>query len=676
MSLEISPSFLLNFSEREMNGEAKHFYQFKSFRLDVEERQLLHHNLPVSLTPKAFDVLAVLVERGGHLVEKDELLKLVWADSFVEEANVARIVHTLRKVLGEDGNGNKYIETVAKKGYRFVADVTEVRESVAENHENGNQHFSIGENSPEINVAQKLSEAELPASPSLIEKTADIPLVGNQKPAKRWTLVAVSFLSAVFLLLLVSFNFQSESSLKPNDFKSIAVLPVKPLAMENREVIYELGIQDALINKLYLAKGLIVRPLSATRQYADITQDALAAGREQKVDYVLASHYQIADGEILVTSQLINVQNGQVEEVFTVRENISTRFAVQDAVTTKLGQLLLKKLNRESNNIAAKHYTTNEEAYRLYLQGAALADKLTREDARKAIEYFEQAIKLDPNYAPAYAGLANVHTAVAFMGGGGNATEQYLKAKTAVEKALAIDDNLAEAHSYLGEIKTNYEWDFAGAEREHRKAIELNPNSAAAHRMYALLLGFLGRFDEAIAEIKTAIDLEPASVLNHSIYGEILYYARRYDEAITELERTVEMDPEFYFTYRWLGDSYRLKGEDDKAFQSFVKMRILGGEEPDEINLWKTIYAKSGWRGIFGRQLEKAKANEKNGNPNYNQLAFFSIELGQRDEAFAYLEKAIGQRPMAMITLNVSPRFDSLRSDPRFDDLVRRVGLK
>jgi DNA-binding winged helix-turn-helix (wHTH) protein/TolB-like protein/Tfp pilus assembly protein PilF len=665
MSLEKVPSFLLNFSEGEMGRKEMHSYTFKSFRLDLAERLLLNNSKPVPLTPKAFDVLVFLVEHSGHLVEKDELMQTVWADSFVEEANISRIIHTLRKALGEDENGNKYIETVAKSGYRFVAKVNEVREPVSE--------------PPALAGGPIAAMSRPPAyaggSDLLHDETA-VPPVTTPKHKTRVILFTVGFASAIFLIFLLSFNFQSKSSTGPNDVKSIAVLPLKPLTAENREPIYELGIADSLILKLSSAKGLIVRPLSATRQYADIEQDALAAGREQKVDYVLASNYQIADGKIRITSQLINVQSGLVEETFKDERENSSGFTVQDAVAANIGQSLLKKLNREPNNLSAKRYTTNEEAYRLYLLGAALADKLNQEDAPKAIEYFEQAIKLDPNYAPAYAGLANVYTAVAFVGGGGNSTEQYLKAKTAIEKALTIDDNLAEAHSYLGEIKTNYEWDFAGAEREHRKAVELNPNSAAAHRMYALLLCYLGRFDEAIAEIKTAIDLEPASVLNHSIYGEILYYARRPDEAITELERTAEMDPEFYFTYVWLSRSYRLKGSDDKAFGFFVQSQIIGGEEPDEINLWKTIYAKSGWRGISGRQLEKAKANEKKSKPNYNQLAFFSIELQQRDEAFAYLEKAFGERTMIMVTLNVNPRFDPLRSDPRFDNLLKRIGLK
>ena len=679
MSLEISPSFLLNFSEREMNGKARHFYEFKSFRLSVEERQLLNNGDSVSLTPKAFDVLAALVGRKGHLVEKDELLRLVWADSFVEEANVARIVHTLRKVLGEDGNGNKFIETVAKKGYRFVAEVEEVREPTTQNSANGIYDFSTAaEKSPEIIGGEKFAETDFQIPQTAADKintkkiahaTAD-----SQKRAARLTLIAAGFLSAVGLVFLLSLNFQSESAVQPKDFKSIAVLPIKPLAAENRDSIYELGIQDSLINKLSLVKGLAVRSLSATRQYADLRQDALAAGREQQVDYVLASNYQIADGKIRITSQLINVRSGQVEEVFKAEQSNSSGFAVQDAVAENIGQPLLKRLNRESNNTATKRCTANEEANRSYLQGTILADKRGRKDFEKAIEYFERAIELDSNCAPAYAGLANVHTALGGIGGG--SVEDFQKAQTAIEKALAIDDNLAEAHSYSGELKVNYEWDFAGAEREHRKAVELNPNSSAAHRMYALQLGFSGRFDEAIAEIKTAMDLEPTSVLNQKIYGQILYYARRYDEAVTQLQRTVEMDADPVGIYNFLRRSYFMKGEADRAFEWFVRSRTQQKDDAEQIKLWKKIYAESGWRGVFERQMKKLKEDEKNGKPNYNQLAGLSIELGDREQAFVYLNKVFEKRGWTMITLKVEPHFDPLRSDARFDDLINRVGLK
>ncbi|MDQ3711178.1 MAG: tetratricopeptide repeat protein, partial [Acidobacteriota bacterium] len=590
----------------------------------------------------------------------------------------------LRKSLGEDDNGNKFIETVAKKGYRFVARVDEVREPAASKSANGRESFvtdyeksidtNVAENSPETTAAEESPKNGFQLSPTVADKLVAPPPVREQKPATRLTLIAVGFLSAFFLLFLVSFNRQTESSTNPNDFKSIAVLPLKPLAAENRDALYELGIQDSLINKLSLVKGLKVRPLSATRQYAAIEQDAIAAGREQRVDYVLASNYQIADGKIRITSQLINVRSGLVEEVFKDEQNDSSIFAVQDAVAANFVQPLLERLNREPNNVSAKRYTTNEEAYRLYLQGTALADKRSRNDFDKAIEYFGQAVKLDPNYAPAYAGLANVHTAIGGIGGG--SIEDFQKAQAAIEKALAIDDRLAEAHSYLGEIKVNYEWDFAGAEREHRKAIELNPNSSTAHRMYALLLGFLGRFDEAIAEIKTAIDLEPALALNQKIYGQILYYARRYDEAVVQLKRTIEMDADPPGTYNFLVRSYRMKGENDQAFEWFARSRTQQKDNAEQIQLWKTTYAQSGWRGIFERHLEKLKEDEKNGKPNYNQLAGVYNELDNREQAFVYLEKVFDKRGWTMISLKVEPGFDSLRSDPRFDDLVKRVGLK
>ena len=676
MSLANYPDFLLNFSVREMNVEEKHFYSFKSFRLNVEERQLFHNNEVVPLAPKIFDVLVVLVERNGHLVEKDELLRTVWADSFVEEANIARIVHTLRKVLGDDGNGNKFIETVAKKGYRFVAEVDEVHEQAAQKSTKGNQYSpTIAEDFPETIITEKTSENDFQILPTAVDKVV-VPLVSKPKHTTRIVLFTIGFLSAAFLFLLLSFNFQSKSSVNPNDPKSIAVLPLKPFTAENRDARYELGIADSLIFKLNSVKNLTVRSLSATQQYVDSKKDAIAIGNEQKVDYVLASNYQIADGKIRVTSELINVADGSVVESFRDEQSVSNSFAAQDAITANIGQSLLQKLNREPNNLLAKRYTTNEEAYRFYLSGAFLADKRNRTDIEKAIDYFEQAVKLDPNYAPAYAGLANAHTAMA-LEGGGNRHEQYPKAKAALEKALAIDDNLAEAHSYAGEINLVFEWDFAEAEAQHKRAIALNPNSSAAHRMYALLLSQpLGKFDEAIAEIKIAIDLEPASVLNHKIYGQTLYFARRYDEAIAELKRTVEMDAEFSTAYKFLIHSYRAKGDEAQAFEQFVRQQTQFGDQPDEIQSWKTIYAKSGWRGVFERQFEQAKENEKNGKPNYVQLAFYSIELEEREPAFAYLEKAFGKRQWAMTTLKVEPRFDPLRSDPRFEDLVRRVGLK
>lgn len=263
MSLKNSPSFFLNFSERAMNGEGKHFYQFKSFRLDVAERQLLHDNLPVSLTPKAFDVLAVLVERGGHLVEKDEFLRIVWEDSFVEESTVARTVHTLRRVLGEDDE-NKFIETVPKKGYRFVAEVDKVAEA-KETLETVNSNLPVAVEKSFDRASESESQIPPRAADELIA-----PAQKKRKYTARIFLVSVGFLTVILFVSLLAFRNQSNASGNSAAPKSIAVLPVKSINPNDRDLIYEFGIAESLILKLSSIKGLTIRPLSAIRKYSQV----------------------------------------------------------------------------------------------------------------------------------------------------------------------------------------------------------------------------------------------------------------------------------------------------------------------------------------------------------------------------------------------------------------------
>jgi tetratricopeptide (TPR) repeat protein len=309
-----------------------------------------------------------------------------------------------------------------------------------------------------------------------------------------------------------------------------------------------------------------------------------------------------------------------------------------------------------------------------------LVDKRNEEGARKAIEYLEQAVALDPNYSIAYARLANAHSTLVYAGvTDDNGDEEFLKARAAIDRALAIDDSLAEAHSYLGEIY-HYQGDFVGAEREDKLAVELNPNSSAAHREYAWVLSDLGRTDEALAQITSALDLEPASAVNHQLHGFLLFFARQYDAAILESKRALEIDPQYFFAYNVLQNSYHAKGEDDHAFEAFLKMRTLGFDETDKIDTWKTIYARSGWPGILERERKNYKAAVETKNKSrgklaffYNQLGVISIELGQFDQALTYLEKAAGQDPSLIQMFKVNPRYDPLRSDPRFDDLLRKA---
>ncbi len=310
-----------------MKGDQRHSYRFKAFRLEVEERQLLHHDHPVALTPKAFDVLVALVERSGHLVEKDELMQTVWSDSFVEEANIARLVHTIRKTLGDDGNGNKYIETVAKKGYRFVVEVMETIEPApATTIRNGDgYHLKSAENLPVITTAEPPDEKPLRIRRSLF--------------------FIAGFVSAMLLLfsLLVEIDVKPAASLPPDNGRTIAVLPLKPVDTAQRDELYEIGVAESLIQRLRLMKGFVIRPLSATRKYAETGFDPLAAGKEQQVDYVLASSYQMIDGKICVTAQLVNVPDRQIEETYKIEQAARDGFAARDAVALELGDNLMKR---------------------------------------------------------------------------------------------------------------------------------------------------------------------------------------------------------------------------------------------------------------------------------------------------------------------------------------------
>jgi len=488
-----------------------------------------------------------------------------------------------------------------------------------------------------------------------------------------------TFAVAVFLVLLVGaigllYLFTNRNKTPPiaSGKKSIAVLPLKPINTENRDQLYEIGIADSLILKLSSMKGLIVRPLSATRKYADIEQDPLAAGREQQVDYVLASNYQLAGGKIRVTSELVNVANGQIEETYKSEKDAADVFAMQDAVAGEVGNILSARFGSPSSSPTAKRGTTNEEAYRLYLQGMYLVGKRNLADARKAVENLDQAVRLDPNYATAWAGKAHAHRAIANIGPSTNIREEYQKSIEAINKALALDENLADAHSALCENKAYYEWDFDGAERECKRAIELDLNSSLAHQIYSRYLHGRGRFDEAIAESKIAIDLEPTSRFNQRVYGNDLYFARRYDEAVLQFKRVIAMDPNFGTTYQWLVKSLEMRGNYDEAFDWFMKAQALEKSDAETIQLFKTAFQTSGWQGVLRAQAERFDE----ANAHYGFGACLNAQIGNKDKAFEYLEKSYQLREWEMSLLKVEPCFDPLRGDPRFDKLVKRVELK
>jgi len=563
-----------------MSREIKRLYEFDSFRLDPAERQLLRNGVPVPLTPKVFQTLVVLVERSGHLVEKEELLNLVWADAFVEEANLARCVHTLRKALGEEHNEHKYIETVPKRGYRFNGEV-------------------------------RVREQAIAAAP----------------------------------------------------IKTLAVLPFKSLAAENREEALEMGMADTLISRLGNSREIVVRPISSVRKYGGLEQDAVQAGRALAVDSVLDGSIQRWGANIRVNVRLVKTADGTSLWAGTFDEKFTDIFVVQDAIANKVAAALALRLGGEEQKHLTRRYTENVEAYQYYLKGRFHWNKRAPRDLQKAIEHFKQAITLDRAYALAFAGLADAYTLLA--NAGSPAHEIMPKAREAAHKAVLLDDNLAEAHAALGNTIIYYDYDFAGAEREHKRAIELNPNYATARHWYSELLMGLGRHEEALAEIRRALEIEPLSLILNRQYGASLLFARQYDAAIAQMKKTVELDANFAVGHSTLSVAYRMKGNYAESVEELARFQeLIGGEQTAA--LMRESFAKGGWQEFLRAMTDERRP--VNLTP-YN-VATFHAALGENDRAFTELNKAYQNREAILGLLKVDPRFDSLHHDPRFEDLA------
>jgi serine/threonine protein kinase/Tfp pilus assembly protein PilF len=497
-----------------------------------------------------------------------------------------------------------------------------------------------------------------------------------------WLRWARSPVAAVFVLTIAALGLalpfywhrNLTTSLPPD--KSIAVLPAKAINSADRDEIYDIGIADSLILKLSSMKGFVVRPLRLVRKYADGRQEPLVAGREQKADYVLASNYQLGGGKIRISAQLLNVASGQIDETYKSEKDATDIFAMQDAIASEVGTVLSTRFGTTASGRTAKRGTANEEAYRLYLQGMYLSDKRTPADANKAVEVLEQSVRLDPKYAQAWAGLALVHRNIA--GRASNAHEAYQKSIEALNTALALDGNLADAHCALCVQKMSYEYDFDGAERECKRAVELDPNSSQAHSAYSRYLICRGRFDEGIAEIKTAIDLEPASLVNQRDYGVSLYYARRYADAVTQLKRVIAMDEKFDTAYNWLVVAPEMQGNYSEAFEWWIKGRARNLSDPEEQKITeagKVVYQTSGWQGMLLFQIKGFEGKTDTRRPEF-QGAVLYAKVGNKDKAFECLEKSYQRRESWMTLLKVEPGLDSIRDDPRFDELVKRVGLE
>ena len=647
-------------SKAVVEGQTTSFYEFGSFRIDRRERLLLHDSEPVPLPPKVYDTLLVLVMHSGHIVEKEELMKAIWPDTFVEEANLTVNVSALRKALGEGESERPYIETVPRRGYRFVLPVTEVKNNSSDSSAELQikPPLAIGE---QLNIDATKGESTYPTGVHALPRN------------RTWGLpvVAISLIIAFGVVAYYAWMKRAERGLK---VRSIAVLPFKPLVADNRDEPLEMGLCDALIARLSSLDQLIVRPTSSVVRYNKLGQDPLAAGRELGVDVLLDGYVQRSGDRIRVTAQLLSIADGKHLWTGQFNDDYTGIFAVEDSISKQMLEALRLGLTDDEQRRVTRHYTEDAEAYQLYLKGRYFQDKMTPEGLEKSIDYFQQTTVQDPKYAKAFAGLAESYVLLAVLSDL-PLRDSSQKAKTAALRAIEIDDTTTEGHTALAHVRFWYDWDWSGAEIEFKRAIELSPNYPRAHQGYASFLIVMGRHQEAISEIKRAQGLAPLSLPVNVQVARVLYFARKYDEAIEQCRKTLEMDPNFGGAHQFLGRSYKQKRMYEEAVIELQKARGLRPQNAEVLSLIGYTDAVSGRVVEAQKVLQELQDLAKQSYVSPYHVAMVYAGLGEQDKTFDWLEQAYAEREGRMTILKFAPEFDSLHSDPRYADLVRRIGL-
>ena len=619
-----------------MTGSAKHLYAFGPFRLDPVQRLLFREGEVVSLTPKALDTLLALVESRGTLLTKDELLDKVWPGTFVEEVTLAKNISTLRKAIGEAPGGGEYIETHSKRGYRFVAEVRNV-EPVA--------------------TAVASGSAELDPAPPLLTRKATI----------TWRFAAV-ILAFLFLIGAAGLWYRGRPAESPAGGKiMLAVLPFENLSGDPAEEYFSNGLTEEMITQLGRLEpdrlGVIAR--TSAMQYKAAHKDVRQIGSELGVDYLLEGSVRREGNRVRIAAQLIQVRDQSHQWAENYDRDLRDILAVQSEVAAAIARQIRLQLTPAEHARLQNARAVNPEAYENYLKGRFFWNKRTVEGHQKAIEYFLKAVALDPDYGQAYAGLADAY---ALLGSAPNLVlprrEAMDRARAAAEKALRLDDSLADAHTSLGFVEMHFDWDFAGAEKEFQRAVALNPGYATAHHWYAYDLVALARLDDALAEIRRAQQADPLSVIISTDVGEMLLLARRDDAAIVQLRKTLEMDPDFSHAHWLLAWAYHNKGQSKEFIGELEKSRRAASA----LGILCALQGKRAEaRGIIAR-LEKAYGSALDGAGIY-------VWLGDTNGAFAALDRGFKDRDGGLILMRFTPVLEPIRSDPRFEKVERSVGV-
>jgi TolB-like protein/Tfp pilus assembly protein PilF len=552
----------------------------------------------VKLQEQPFQILAMLLERPGEIVTREELRARLWsADTFVDfDHGLNSAIRRLRDALGDSAENPSFVETLGRRGYRFIS--------------------AVGFHDSQTLLGE-------PSSPKI---------------------------------------------------QSLVVLPLENLSKDPEEEYFTDGMTDQLITNLAQIGALRVISRTSAMRYKGTKKSLPEIARELHVDAVVEGAVMWVGGRVRISAQLIEAPTDHHLWAASYERDLRDVLSMQEEVTRAIVSEIRVKLTAQEQARLASTRLIDPDAYRLYLKGRYYFYKLKPEAMQKAIEYFQQALEKDPAYALAYAGLADTYNALAFF------TvfpprEVVPKAKAAAVKALEIDANLAEAHVSLGWAGFTYDLDWPAAGKHFERAVVLNPAYPLAHSYYSLYLGALGRSEEGLTEAKRALDLDPVSpAILHYVVVQ-LYLARRFDEAIEQCRKTLEFDPSFTPAHRVLAEVYAAKGMYLETLAAYEKYATLSGGSPGSTAFVGYALALSGQRSQAFRVLDQLGATSKQRYVPALSFAVVYVGLGENEQAFLWLEKAYVERTNSLAYLKVDATWDPLRSDPRFADLVRRIGL-
>jgi TolB-like protein/DNA-binding winged helix-turn-helix (wHTH) protein/Tfp pilus assembly protein PilF len=628
--------------------------RFGAFEADLQARELRKQGMQIKLQEQPFQVLAFLLEHAGEIVTREQLRQKLWpADTFVDVDNsVNAAINRLREALGDSAESPRFVETLPRRGYRFVAPVTAVK-SVE-----GGSAVEDRDAATAARPEQFRSEERLKARGTVAQRSLVLALVVILVAASIWAWQ----------------KWRTSASVLqgPPRITSLAVLPLENLSGDPSQEYFADGMTDELITDLASISSLRVISRTSTTHYKGTRKTIPEIARELNVDAVVEGSVGRSANKVRIRAQLVRVAPEEHLWAESYERDLPDVLALQRDVAKAIANEIKVKLTPEERARLARVGPVDPEAYRLYVRGRLSFENWTPDAVLLARKNFQEAIAKDPNYSLAYAGLADTYVF------GSTPTDPKVGiplARAAALKALELDDALSDAHAALAQVKFLADWDWAGAEKEFRRAIDLNPGDTLAHHMYSHFVLYMGRNQESLEESELYLRLDPLSVAANNHLGYYYLAAGHYDLAIQQEHKTLQIDPNYHDALFYLGEAYRHKGMPQEALIQYEKVMTLEGASPELIKSLRKAYQADGWRGYFRKSLDQDLERSHREYVSPYGIADSYALLGDKTQAFRYLDKAYAERAIWLTAIKAEHDFDVLHSDPRYADLLRRMGL-